>query len=518
MARKDLFSTKTTPKETTAKNDAGGQAYEMSAKHQLAQFACTGTFGGTFYASGAKQLDDVKELLNQINDVEFLAKLAVYARRTGYMRDMPALILAKVSTMDSGLFGRALPHVIDNSRMLLTFLQILRSGQTGKKFLNRKCLKSVKRLMSSMKSGFYFNATGGDVSIQDAFRIIHPRPSDVKQNALWGYMMGREHDVSLLPIYIRQYEDFKAGKSDIVPGVNFQKVSALNLTDQNWIELFKGMPWNATKKNLNTALRHGIFKDKENVKMIADRLRDANQIKKLKVFPYEIFTAWKNVDENVPNQIINALQDALEISTHNIPNLGENVVVGCDISASMGSRVSPRSSVTCYDIASLISASILRTSENAIIIPFHERVEGVNSLNARDSIATNTQKIINLPSGGTNIAAPLEYILRNKIPVDTYIVVSDNESWIDPRYPGGYWGRPSGTAMMDLWNKIKRRNPKAKMININIVPGSKTSQSYDRNDILNVGGFSDKVFDVIASFTESGGTWVEKIEKTSFSA
>ena len=116
MARKDLFSTKTTPKSTNTRNAAGGRAYEMSAKHELAQFAVTGTFGNTFYTSGAAQLEEVKSLLDEIQDPTFLAKLAVYARQSGYMKDMPALILAKVAALDGGLFKSALPQVINNSR------------------------------------------------------------------------------------------------------------------------------------------------------------------------------------------------------------------------------------------------------------------------------------------------------------------------------------------------------------------------------------------------------------------
>ena len=449
MARKDLFSTKTTPKSTNTRNAAGGRAYEMSAKHELAQFAVTGTFGNTFYTSGAAQLEEVKSLLDEIQDPTFLAKLAVYARQSGYMKDMPALILAKVAALDGGLFKSALPQVINNSRMLLTFLQILRSGVTGRKHLSGSCHRALKRHVTTMGPGFFFNATGSAVSIQDALKIIRPKPVE--------------------------------------------------------------------RMNLNTALRHGVFEDPKMVKMIAKRISDADEVKKQKVFPFSIYTAWKNTKE-VPNSVRNALQDALEAATHNIPHLGDNVVVGCDISGSMSSTVSPMSVVTCYDVAALFAASVLRTHQNATVIPFHQRVEGIGELNGRDSIATNAQKIVNLPSGGTDCAEPLRYILENKILVDTYIVVSDNESWINPRHPGHrYWNgtsTASGTEMMELWNKIKRKNKNARMINIDISPNT-SLQSYDRDDILNIGGFSDQVFKVIASFVGGNGSWIDEIEKTS---
>ena len=50
---------------------------------------------------------------------------------------------------------------------------------------------------------------------------------------------------------------------------------------------------------------------------------------------------------------------------------------------------------------------------------------------------------------------------------------------------------------------------------IDIQP-STTSQVVGRDDILNVGGFSDRVFELIGSFVQAGGKdhWVELIEAT----
>lgn len=50
------------------------------------------------------------------------------------------------------------------------------------------------------------------------------------------------------------------------------------------------------------------------------------------------------------------------------------------------------------------------------------------------------------------------------------------------------------------WEHIRRINPDARLICIDLQPGAST-QAPDRPDILNVGGFSDAVFDVIDQFT-----------------
>ena len=77
MANKTLFSSlKSWLPRATAVNEAGGAAYGLAPKHALAQIAATGCFNGTFYASGASQLDELRKLIDQVDDNTFLAKLA----------------------------------------------------------------------------------------------------------------------------------------------------------------------------------------------------------------------------------------------------------------------------------------------------------------------------------------------------------------------------------------------------------------------------------------------------------
>jgi 60 kDa SS-A/Ro ribonucleoprotein len=67
---------------------------------------------------------------------------------------------------------------------------------------------------------------------------------------------------------------------------------------------------------------------------------------------------------------------------------------------------------------------------------------------------------------------------------------------------------------MKQWAEFKRRNPQARMACIDIQPYG-TVQAKDRKDILNVGGFSDQVFDLIAEFAAgrlSDDHWTGVIE------
>jgi 60 kDa SS-A/Ro ribonucleoprotein len=129
-------------------------------------------------------------------------------------------------------------------------------------------------------------------------------------------------------------------------------------------------------------------------------------------------------------------------------------------------------------------------------------------LNARDSVMTNAQALAAIGGGGTNCSAPLAWLNKERAQVDLVILVSDNESWVDAT-------RRGATQTMREWEVLKRRNPQARLVCIDIQPYG-TTQAAQRQDIMNVGGFSDAVFSMIGQFA-AGKTgaehWVSEIEK-----
>ena len=109
--------------------------YALAPKHALAQLAATGCFGNTYYATAETQLDELRKLIDQVDDNVYLAKLAVYARERAYMKDMPALLCAILAVQGPGLLKRIFHRVIDNGKMLRNFVQIIRSGRVGRRSL-----------------------------------------------------------------------------------------------------------------------------------------------------------------------------------------------------------------------------------------------------------------------------------------------------------------------------------------------------------------------------------------------
>jgi 60 kDa SS-A/Ro ribonucleoprotein len=513
MANKTLFASlrgALIPK-TDAVNSEGAPAYALSPKQALAQYAATGCFGRTFYASAETQLDRVLQLCEAAGP-EFVARVAIYSRSKAYMKDMPALLCAWLSARDARLHEAVFAQVIDNARMLRNYVQVLRSGVVGRKSLGSAPKRLVREWLAARDEAALFSSSvGQSPSLSDIVKMVHPKPAGARREAFYGYMLGRPHEGESLPELVKRFEQFKGGETDEVPDLPFTMLSALPLSAANWVSIAMTASWQTTRMNLNTFARHKVFEDAAATLQIAKRLHDPAEIDRAGVFPYQLLTAFQNCDAAVPAEVKGALQDAMELAIGNVPEIAGRVVVCPDVSGSMsspvtGHRMGATTAVRCIDVAALVAAAILRKNMAAEVIPFATDVVAVE-LNPRDSVMTNAARLAAIGGGGTNCSAPLSQLNRRKAKADLVIFVSDNESWVDQ-------GRGRGTALMAEWAAFRQPNPTARLVCLDIQP-NQTTQASEREDILNIGGFSDSVFEIIAAFA-SGQLepehWVARIE------
>src|SRR5262249_2086232 len=104
------------------------------------------------------------------------------------------------------------------------------------------------------------------------------------------------------------------------------------------------------------------------------------------------------------------------------------------------------------------------------------------------------------------------------------ILVSDNESWVYRGRP--YFGGAHGsTGVMEQWQQFVRNQVRLpggdttgpKLICIDVQPHQ--TMAPERSDILNIGGFSDAVFQVVAAFlADDASRFVSAVEATSLAS
>lgn len=535
MANKNIFSTRTSSvRAADTTNRAGGRAYKLTDAEALCQYVVTSTFSDVYYASAGEQLEEVKRVCKAVKPT-LVAKAAVYGRENGKMKDVPAYLCAYLASIgEIKLLKKIFPRVINNPKMLLNFVQIIRSGVTGRKSFGSAVKKLIQDWITSRRGNQLFLASIGysNPSLTDVIKMVHPRPTSQEQSALFAYLLGAELDgydpetlvrknkagevvqeypFTDLPPLTQEFEWFKFDNSMPLPDMDYRALTNCKLTPEHWKQIAKNMPWNTLRMNLNVLARNKVFDDDAITRYVANKLANEQEIERWSVFPYQLMTAYLYAGDDVPTSVKNSLQKAMEIATKNVPVLGNRVGIAVDVSGSMhssitGSRARQTSEVRCVDVASLIASSLARVNPDATVVSFGTTARIVPGFNAWDSIMTNARKLIDegkVCGYGTNAGEAMKVFNAQRKPYDFIVYVSDMQSWVDSYIKnfvfGGY-----GTPTMELWAQQRRKNGShnAKLAEINVQAyGNSQADSKDKS-ILNVGGFSDAVFDVLAEFAE----------------
>jgi len=528
MANKSLFASLTNRlPRANAVNEAGGRAYKLEPKHALAQVAATGTFGNAFYSTAETQLDEVLKLIDEVDDNQYLAKLALYAREKAFMKDMPAALLVALSVRDTELMHRVFDRVVDNGRVLRTVFQMIRSGQfknkagKGRVGLSSSVQRAFQRWLNTASVGKLLSASiGNDPSLRDILRMARPTPKDNARRAMFGWLTDKNIEKwapateADLPVDVQSLIAYRNSESEeaqaLIAGgldnVRWDLLSDAAKGPTVWAALARKMGPQALRMNLNTLLRHDVLATSAMVDYVADRIADESEIRRSKQFPYQYFAAYLNADDNVPQKIKTALHKAAEIACGNVPELPGPVVIGLDTSGSMSSAVTgyrgrgATSKMRCIDVAALFAAAILRRNPDSVVIPFDTSAYDAK-IDPNDSILSIAERLAKYGGGGTDCSLPLVAANQKhaKRKFAGVVLVSDNESWVGT-------GRHGSTGVMTAWEafvanqrKLAGKDAAPKLVNIDLQP-YQTVQACERADIMNIGGFSDAVFNVISAF------------------
>ena len=541
MANMSLFSSKSSRlPRADAVNEAGGRAYTLEPKQALAQVAATGTFADAYYSTAGTQLDEVLKLIDTIDDDQYLAKLAVYARQKAAMKDMPAALLVALSVRNTELMHRVFDRVVDNGRVLRTAFQMIRSGQfknragIARTGLSSSVQRAFQRWLNEASVAKLMSASiGNDPSLRDILRMARPTPKDDERRALFGWLTDKAIEKwtpageANLPTEVQALAAYRAATDEAtqllvmgeLAGVRWDLLADAAKGPSVWAAIARKMGPQALRMNLNTLLRHDVLATTEMVNYVADRIADAAEVARSRQFPYQYFAAYVNTDDQVPAKIKAALHKAAEIACGNVPELPGPVVIGLDTSGSMGCAVTGNrgrgatSKMRCVDVAALFAAAILRRNPDSVVIPFDTQAYDVR-VDPSDSILSIAERLSKYGGGGTNCALPLEAAnvrYRNR-KFAGVVLVSDNESWVGT-------GRHGSTGVMTAWEtfvahqrKLAGREAAPKLVCIDIQP-YQTVQAVERKDILNIGGFSDAVFNVVSNyFIDDNARFVREVE------
>lgn len=263
------------------------------------------------------------------------------------------------------------------------------------------------------------------LTLRNLLRIVHPEPAGEENSAIFKKIMEETLDAP----YTWEVELSRNG----------QLSAAEKKTDkQLWTELITregsgSLGYMAMIRNLRNMVQAGI--DNDTWKLVASRISNPKAVAKSKQLPFGFINAYDVAKENgVPNVVLNALQEATELSLANMPKLGERVWVILDCSGSMGSSLSSSfgrtDSNTPIKVGAIFAAALSKAAKDSFefkFTMFDDYAKHVD-LNPRDSVFTNYAKIMNRNAGGgTNLQSAFDQKSKLGFEPDTVIVLSDME-------------------------------------------------------------------------------------------
>lgn len=521
-------------------NYEGRPAYERPLKERVVQVLVTGTLGDTFYASSQTMAKEALEVLTRARQEcpEFLAKAIVFARNRGFMKTLPILALVVLgagrTSREKQLFETVFPQVILTPDDARAFVALAKSGVVpGRSGLGGIALKSTKMWLTGLSEYHalkYGSSASRGITLGDMIRLAHPRPASeaTAERYRWllsGNMSALGSNPALNP-QILALECLKQTTTEsealflIRTGRLPYEVVVPTLqqtTPAIWAELLRQAPYFNLLRTLATFQRHGVFADEANVRYAAERLTDSRAIGRSKLLPFRFFAAWQQYTalENFDSRIADALREALEKSFAALPSLGRrSIAIGTDVSGSMNGQISERSSMSFVDVAGIFTGALLKRCEDRVLVfPFDTEVHTDGQFSTRDDIMVTAEKIRLLCGGGTAVGAPIQYLLENKIQVDAFIGITDNEDWT---YGNGFVCRGS---FLELWKKYTARvAPHAKAYLVTIAPYRHAVAPAGSKGVRYIYGWSDSVIGYIGSDLDSGLGQIQQIETMSIAA
>lgn len=381
------------PIETKAKGTKtvtheGGEAWVRKAKSELFLLAATNMVSeDTFYEAGAARDERFLKLVHGVatSSPEWIQGFIGYLRNTLQMRSA-SLVMACEYIRSGAPGGRqvlneALQRADEPAEAVGYWL-----SQYGRKMpapFKRGVADAVVRLYTE-RNALKWDGQAKTIRFADVIELVHPRPRESWQSELFHYLLDKRHHpdnaiigerLELIHLDRRLQAMPEKGRRVALregltqeAGWSWERLSGWlpgGMDAEAWESLIPHMGYMALIRNLRNFEENGISKDM--ARKVRDRIEDPEEVIKSRQFPYRFWSAYKHVPSLTWG---GALEDALDLSCRNIPELRGRTLILIDTSASMNSAVSGKSQAMRYEIAALFAGAVAKRAARADVVIF----------------------------------------------------------------------------------------------------------------------------------------------------
>ena len=553
------FNEKKMAKQPTERNFMCEMAFKMEDKEELISTVMTTFLQGEYYEKEATKIARIQELLKKVDPL-FAAKLAIYARNEGNLRSVIHFVAAEIAKYVSGtdwgkrFYNRIVVRPDDMSEIVSAYAHINGMSQKG-----------ISKIPNAMKGGFKtalerldayqldkYKMKNRSVSMIDLIRLFHPKGNQKNAEAFKRLVNGESLE-GLYETKILEKEMTKAGQLT-KNATEDEKKEAKHEAISEILDNVKGMPI----MNLIRNLRNIILYAPDKVEDACAQLRIKDKILKSRLLPFRFATAYAEVEkmrwgksntdtaiafesdkakdeltkaqfDSLKRSVLDALEDAIQYSVENIPELEGNVAILVDHSGSCRGDAGGSSAVSAFSqtstamIGNLFGSMMAYRQKNVYVGLFGDKLIDVPMDRNMKMLDFNKMSFNKgAYCGGSTEAGIYDFMRKcidEKKKVDNVVVFSDcqigsGERSFTPWY--GMKGSDRGQHFHELFKEFKKLNPMCNWIVVNLRQSGGTSVFDKSMRILNIAGWSDKIFDVIKSQCRGWDAVIKEIEGITF--
>ena len=517
FVNKNIPQTKSIIGKNMVENLAGAMAFKAEDFNALDRWLLTGSSSNMFYQNKQDATDkNVDVLLRCITkDPIKVAERIIYASDHGISNSTPIFALALLSAstdMNAKIaFRNIFNKIIRTASHLYEFLEYVKSvrgfGKTIHKAVNNWIVSNKNLEYQFLK---YQSRNGWEH--RDVLRKFHVTPKDEYMNAIfhWAVKGYNEKDKEILKI-IPYFETIKQNQDEtsVINAIRDGKLSwemvvgnCQKMTTKIWQELFFNMPMTATIRYLATLTANDVLKNKDNLDILENRLLNDEMLIKARIHPIQfckalsIYQTGGQGSEHSTlvydpiRRVIDILNAGIEKASEHLEPTGKNIFISVDVSASMWyGHQKVYGNLMPGQIAGILALSVVKAEKNYTVGMFDNNF-GLMNIDKGVSygrIMDRENGIWPKHFGGTDASLPYKYAMDNKMEIDTFICLTDNESW------AGYH------PFIALKSYRKAVNNNAKAIYVSLMPYGDATTLVDPSDeqSYDIAGFSDQTVKLI---------------------
>ena len=520
------FSTTSTPqtekaKSTQVENNAGGFVFSITPQQRLLRFLTMGTDGGTYYVGQQKLTrDNAQFIIDHANShglefVDLITEVSEAGRAPKNSFAIFALaVLAKYgnSEVKAAAAGN-ISRICRTPTMLIEFINYCKSLELniGSSVMKRGLQAWYAKPTSSLEYSFAKYRQRDGWTQKDLLRVVHPKPTDSTTSNLFARITGKDNPGSntTFPVLdaVDRLNNPQITAKEAIAIIKSENVSwdmlptSLHNNSSIWEALIleDKLPLGAMIRQLGRLTNLNLLMPLTRTSnIVLSRLSDANRIKKSRIHPLvalEAMAAYQNgcgksgVRWSPQSHIVAALEDLFYLCYDNVESTGRATLVGLDVSGSMTWESKRTSHLTPAQIGAALSLLIINKEKNSHCMGFAGQFIDLGfTKNTR--LKSALRKTDRMDFGRTDCAQPMIYAMDNNLEVETFIVITDNETWVGNIHPH------------EALNQYRKKTGiDAKLIVLACTPTNFSIADPDDPGMLDISGYDSSIPQTIADFS-----------------